>query len=83
MKAHSSNRRYTHYSKGKKKELISWMQNRCIKCGRFLAMKQIKYCSNCSYPAHLEQIRIYEKSPKAKIKDKRYRQKLKRERYEM
>ena len=40
-------RKYTHHS-GKVRDVLAWIQRRCIKCGRFLSLKQIKFCSKCA-----------------------------------
>jgi len=38
-------RRYTILNK--KKTLVSWIQQRCIRCGRFLSLYGKKYCPRC------------------------------------
>jgi len=41
-------RTYRRYSvRGKTRVLVGWIQRRCIRCERFLSLREMKYCSKC------------------------------------
>jgi predicted amidophosphoribosyltransferase len=56
--------RYRRYAKRTNETiLVSWIQRRCEKCGRFLSKLQSKYCSLCGKKAYIEKgIRKYKQN---------------------
>ena len=45
------NRTYIQHIHGKT-TLVTWSQKRCVRCKRFLSMKQLKYCKRCAVVMH-------------------------------
>jgi predicted amidophosphoribosyltransferase len=45
---HLHNRTYTRHFHNGKSSVVTWVQNRCQKCQRFLSKERTKFCERCS-----------------------------------
>ena len=44
------------YGKHARKQLLSWIQRRCIDCKKFLSRRERKYCKVCAERHYREQV---------------------------
>jgi hypothetical protein len=68
-------------TKNGKMVLVTWIQRRCVSCGRFLSKFRKKYCKNCynlkdnkRHRDNREQYRVYERKHNNLFREKRNRQ---------
>jgi len=57
---------------GIKNVLLSWIQRRCLKCGKFLSKEKIMYCKECYNKIHNKYLKEYEETEKHKEVHKKY-----------
>jgi len=52
-------RYYGGYDENRHRKLVSWTQEHCTSCGRFLKKYGKLYCLGCAYERYLERQRAY------------------------